>query len=321
MNEHPAETSRQPASAYLFIDSQDRFQISSLGPSADINTVLVALQTGNARPALNNFIIQKRQPFLSGYFTRLAVTECRFEYNSPNVNPRNNKIVFYDSAAVEHVITVPEGFYTPDELAAELDTLLTAAIPGQTWQVDYTKDCQFEIESDENFQISPGDNWATVDQMLRSLFFMMNFNLADNYNPALVQTGSPFPSMTYTRYIDICSRQLTQYQKVKDNSTRENQVPGVLCRLYLGNYTTEGLGDGGTTANLYFPGCRPCVLSRIFNVPKYASWNPGAFIDQIDIELRDDIGNLLYIGGELVEGQNAIYNNNEFQLTLHASES
>jgi hypothetical protein len=317
MNEHPAETSRQPASAYLFIDSQDRAQISSLGQEQSLTQFLIKYPV----QPLNSFTIQKRQPFLSGYFTRLAVTECRFEFNSPNVNKRNNLIVFFDENNVAHEIEVPEAFYTPDELATALQSALTSAIAGQTWTVAFSGDF-FTVNSDADFSIYPAE-FSTVDQTLKGLFFMMGFDATLTADPDTTQQGSQFPSMTYTRYIDICSRQLTQYQKVKDNSTRENQVPSVLCRLYLGNYTTEGLGDGGSTATLYYPGCRPCVISRIFNVPKYASWNPGAFIDQIDIELRDDIGNLLYIAGDPNRNEqlNAIRTTNEFQLTLHASES
>jgi hypothetical protein len=75
------------------------------------------------------------------------------------------------------------------------------------------------------------------------------------------------------------------------------------------------------------------VIQRIYNVPKYSSWNPGAFIDQIDIQLRDDAGNLLYIPytSELTENQidplpgqellGPTYNANQFQLTCHASET
>lgn len=321
LNEHPAETSRAPASAFLLIDSQDRLQRSSLG-NQDVGAFLVGLQEGSNTQPLNDFIIQKRQAFLSGYFTRLAVTEVRFEYNSPNVNPRNNKIVFFDVNSVEHIITIDEGFYTPDELADALQSALTTQIPIQTWTVTFTTNNEFDITSDDDFQISPYDGYDTIDQMMRSLFFMMNFNVLYAFEPLQNHKSSPFPSMTYTRYIDVCSRALTQYQKVKDNSTRENQTPAVLCRIYLGNYTTEGLGDGDTTSTLYNPGCRPAVIQRIFNVPKYSSWNPGQFIDQIDIQLRDDIGNLLYIAGVASnEKENALYTNNDFQLTLHASES
>jgi hypothetical protein len=317
MNEHPAETSRQPASAFLFIDSSERTQLSSLGQEQSLTSFLTTYPV----QALNQFTIQKRQSFLSGYFTRLAVTEVRFEYNSPNVNKRNNLIVFFDENDDPFEIEVPEAFYTPDELATALQTQLTADIPGQTWTVTFTGDF-FSITSDADFTIYPAE-FPTLDQTLRGLYFMMGFDRTLTSDANTIQQGSQFPSMAYTRYIDICSRQLTQYQKVKDNSTRENQVPGVLCRIYIGNYTSEGLGDGGSTATLYYPGCRPAVIQRIFNVPKYASWNPGAFIDQIDIELRDDIGNLLYIPGDPTRSEviNAINSNNQFQLTLLASES
>jgi hypothetical protein len=72
------------------------------------------------------------------------------------------------------------------------------------------------------------------------------------------------------------------------------------------------------------------VAQRIWNVPKYSSWSPGQFIDQIDIQLRDDAGNLLYIpyndfSGELTSKEDAVaaalQNQNSFQLTLHCSES
>jgi hypothetical protein len=150
---------------------------------------------------------------------------------------------------------------------------------------------------------------------------MMNF--VGNAIVSDVIYGQPFPALVYTRYVDICSRNLTNYQKVKDNSTRENQTPAVLCRLYLGNYLTEGMSPNSTAS---WVGSGPTVLQRIYNVPKYASWSPGAFIDQIDIQLRDDVGNLLYIPGledDPLEATNfaAFTNSCSFQLTLHASES
>jgi hypothetical protein len=249
------------------------------------------------------------------------VTEARFEFNSPNVNPRNNQITFFDASDVEYSITINEAFYTPDELATALENSLTTAIPSQTWDVAYTASSNFQIISDANFLIWPHD-YGTPQSILKGLFFMMGFSQVNSLTPLSTQEGSIFPSMCYTRYVDVCSRQLTQYQKAKDNSTRENQVPAVLCRLYLGNYTSEGVGDGDDTARKIWPGCAPAVIYRYFNVPKMSNWSSGAFIDQIDIELRDDSGNLLYIPGPYDdEVQNAILCQNNFQLTLQLSES
>jgi hypothetical protein len=309
------ETCRHPASAFLLIDSQDRVQSSS---SSDPSVAVQEKPESFLQP-MNNFTIYKRQPFLTGYFHRIAVTECRFEFGTPNVNRRNNLIQFdvVDVSGGNFVtIEINEGFYTPDELASELETQLNTDISGATWTVNYIADC-FEITCSDEFVISPYP-YPTVEQTLRGLFYMMNFSAKNNgfvpANYSTTQIGMFHPPLVYTRYIDICSRTLTQYQKVKDNSTRENQTPAVLCRIYLTN-----------DENPAYPGSAGTVIERIWNTPKYSSWSPGQFIDQIDIQLRDDAGNLLYIeyNGEQTEAglKGAIENNNQFQLTLHCSES
>lgn len=310
------DTIRKPRSAFLLVDSKDRAQISSQDPLDN----LLAYYTGGAGQPLNNFTIQKRQTFMSGFFHRIALTEARFEFNSPNVNPRNNIIGVYDALGNEVAVDIDEGFYTPEELATELELRLQTLIPAQTWLVSFTTTYQFQISSNANFVLFAWP-YPTLAQSQAGLFFMMGFT-GFNTDPAIAHQGAIFPPMTYTRYIDICSRQLTQYQKSKDNSTRENQTPGVICRLYLSNYGSEGVGTGDETAKQIWPGCAPAVIYRYFNVPKYSSWSPGAFIDQIDIELRDDAGNLLYIPGPYTdEVKNATISPNNFQLTFHCSES
>jgi hypothetical protein len=304
-----ADTIRQPRSAYLLIDSADRIQQSELNPEDILE---------QDQPPLNDFTIFKRQPFLSGYFTRLSVTEVRLDYNTPNINPRNNKIDVDVSGVVSTTtLTVPQGYYTPTEFAAALQTELND-IAGNTWTVTY---------NDENYNFiivnTTNNEWSftpyaydTVAQTFKGLYYRMNWAAGLGPGTAgddITMASSSFPSLRYTDYIDVCSRQLTQYQKVKDNSTRENQTPAVLCRLYLANYTCENVGKTPMDETCW-PGLGPSVVHRIWSVPKYSAWSPGQFIDQIDIQLRDDVGNLLYLADEPVSGNN-------FQLTCHASET
>jgi hypothetical protein len=299
----PGATQREPASAFLLVDSFDRHQ----GPNA--SDVLL-----DSTQSINNFVIQKRQPFISGFFNRIALIEYRFPFGTPNINVRNNKIIVLDVSTTEYTITIPEGFYTPDELATQLDTQLTLAIPTQTWVVVYDEELgTFSVTSNADFQMLPFD-YPTAQQELKGLYHMMNFGSLQV--PALTQVSQPFPNMQYTSYIDVCSRQLTQYQQVKDNSTRDNQSPGVVARIYLNTMANENVGDGGTSAKLTWPGCRPQMVYRFVNVPKYVAWSPGAYIDQIDIQLFDDAGNPLYYGSD-----SAISTSNDFQLSFHCSEN
>ena len=299
--QEPGRTIRQPSSALLLVDSADRRQSSTLG-----DNTLTNLQ------AINNFTLQKRQTFLSGYFNRLAVSEIRFPFSTPNVNLRNNKIVV-NSITVD----LDEAYYTPSELAQNLQIALNADIPGNNFQVTYNEALgTFSITGTSNFTVAPFV-YPNSAQTLKGLYYMMNFG-ASPLSGTNTYQSNPGPNMQYTAYIDICSRALTQYQQVKDNSSRENQSPGLLCRLYLNNFTNENLGDGGTSAKLVWPGCRPQLIHRAFPQPKFASWSPGQFIDQIDIALYDDIGQPLYYNDA---DPNGVYSHNDFQLTFLASEN
>ena len=298
----PGRTIREPSTALLLVDSFDRRQGVSPNDLANANA-----------QAMNNFTLQKRQPFLSGYFNRLAVTEVRFPFNTPNVNARNSSI---DICGVK--VTIDEGFYTPSELAASLQVAVNADVPGQNFQVAYNEALgTFAISASNPFSITPY-TYPSVAQTLKGLYYMMNFGSALSAVPNTTFQGNPGANIQYTQYVDICSSTLCQFQQVKDSSTRENQSPGVLCRLYLNNFCNENLGDGGTSGKLTWPGCRPQMVHRLFPQPKFASWSPGQFVDQIDIQLLDDIGQPLYFS----DGDpNGVLSTNDFQLTLLASEN
>lgn len=302
----PGRTIRQPSNAFLLVDSFDRRQ------TADITDVSV----GNIQP-LNNFVLQKRQPYLTGYFNRLAVSEIRFPFVSPNVNARNNKIRCKIGSGSFVTVTLDEAFYTPTDLAASLQIELNNSLPGNNFQVVYNDaEANFAITASNAFTIAPFQYGSSI-RTQKGLYFMMNMGLNLNLSDTNA-IGLPSANMQYTAYIDICSRTLTQYQQVKDNSSRENQSPGVLCRLYLNNFCNENLGDGATSAKLVWPGCRPQMIYRSFPAPKFASWSPGQFIDQIDIQLFDDAGEPLYYYGVDNNGNDSA---NDFQITLLASEN
>lgn len=325
---------RVPASAFLLIDSQDRDQ----GPTA-ISPQETALTLRYWPQPLNNFTIQKRQPFLTGYFHRIGLTEFKMLYATPNVNYLNNKIIVNvgAGAGTNYVIIVDEDYYTPAEFAAKLETEINAVVPGGSnfvvnWEPDASR---FNITAAVNFLVLPYP-YPTFEETRRGLYYMMNwgFGLLDVLAAPDDQYGLPGPSMAYTSYIDICSSKLTQYQLVKDNSTRDSQTPAVLARVYLGNYCNENLGDGDTTGDLNWPGCRPVMIHRLYTTPKYSMWNPGQYIDSIDIQLRDDCGRLLYVPGDdspagtfnAVAGAVSAYSGNFFsgnnvQMTLHCSET
>lgn len=299
----PGQTQRLPASAYLLVDSFDRHQPSEYNDP-----------TLGANQPINNFVIAKRQPFLTGFFNRLALTEIRFPFMIPNINARNNKITVIDKNNNPVDITLTEGFYTPDELALQLDSELTTGIPGQTWAVTYEEDLGiFEIVSNFNFTLIPFD-YGSANRTRKGLFYMMNGILSA---PATTYVTAPSPNMQYTTYVDICSRALTQFQQVKDNSTRENQTQAVIARVYLNSFQgAENVGDGGTSAKLYWAGCRPMIVYRNYNNPKYSTWQPGQFIDAIDIALYDDAGEPLYYPATSINTTT-----NDFQLTFLASEN
>lgn len=290
-------TQRSPASAFMCVDSFDRHQ--------------PGVPTGFIQQPINNFVVQKRQTFISGFFHRLGLTEVRFPYAGPNINPRNNVIDVSNNGTTVSV-TIPEGYYTPVELAAELQAQLTAQVGAVTWGCAYLEEQgKFDLSGNSNFTLSPYD-FGNDLQTRKGLYYMMNW--ANTSTPAQNFKSLAMPNLQYTSYIDICSRALTQFQQVKDNSTRENQAPGLLCRLYLNNTTNENLGDGNTSAKLTWPGCRPQMIHRLFPAPKLSAWQPGQFVDAVDITLYDDAGNLLYYS-------DATNTTNDFQLSFTISEN
>lgn len=258
---------RLPSTALLGVSSVDRY------------TSLTQRVTNPSTPY--DFYIQNRQNFLTGFFTRIALTEFNFTWAIPTINSRCNKIGITDGGVNNAVITVPTGFYTPTTLAAQLQGQVQAL--GGVW-------AGFTITANANtgfFTSTSGGvvyNWYRVNANPSrpnaiGLFEMMNWDTT--IPPAYIQVSGT-PSMIYTPFIDVVCTQLTYNQEVKDADTGMI-TRDVLARIYLAG---EGLN---TDPELL--GSQPFRVYRQFAFPKQIKWNRGQNIaGSLKFELYDSQG-------------------------------
>lgn len=334
------QTIRHPATAIFGIDSADRY---TLNPSNNVRT--------DIQPEYN-FRLYKGQSVLNGFIKRLALTEVNMEWNVPNVNTYNNKFTIaltggdISNGYAEIEITVPTGFYTPNELIQylqdEIDTALPPLIDSPaTADIFITLDPK-TLYVDIQLDMSGGDGYlmvpftepeigvprASTDKC--TMYEMLGLgNLLTSTLPLSLGTTDliqgNYASFLYTRYIDITSENLTKKQEVKDSSTQPVEIgaSNILARLYI---APPGLSESrfdisGTGCNIV--GTRPFILYKEYNTPKYIYWDAREFINLIDIKVYDDKGRPIYEQASSLpsNGDWVVGNSAEFQLTILASEN
>lgn len=298
MVENPGMPIRQPSVAVLTVDSADRQRFTADGFRDDASPV-------------NNLYINRGQPTLQGYFTRIALTELNMKWAIPNVNAYNNTFTVFVEAIYtggyegEITCTITEGFYTPTQLATALATALNTTaqaapyniLPADfLWNVRYNPVEQggntnsFVIENvagvfpaNNPFTIIP-KNVGSRDDLLNLMGFS---GLPEGVSPKFY--GS-FASMLYTPYFDIVSSQLTKKQQVRDNSTSFTTGQNLLARIYI---APDGIQVVPSTESSIL-GCRPFTIYKEFKIPKQIFWDTKEFLNVIDLQLIDYKGNILY---------------------------
>jgi len=264
-------TQRKAAEALLLLSSMDRFRIIP-----DTNLYDVSVSNGD----YNRYQISTQKILGAGQIKRLAVSEVQFPWLTPNVIFGLNSRFYYILQTTPNVINsldITEGFYDGDSLAATLQAALNA-LAQSVWTVVYNPEGTFTITSAVTWK--PGFNLLGGN----SLNTLMNlFTTNSNFNLSY-ETG--YSTLSYTRYIDICSNELCKFQTLKDSLTQFNHT-NVLCRVYL-------------NTNLNAPdvlfGTKPCPDFKVqFSNPKYIEWNPDNMIGAFDIYYLDDAGKPLYI--------------------------
>lgn len=305
--EHPGVPQRPPASAHLLIDSLDRYENSNLGADNTNITLLQAL--AGADPTAANFTISRNQPLLYGYFTRVAITQVQMEYNVPSVLEQFNNtflIQYTQGANVNQTVTVTlsSGWYNNVELAAELQTQIRAALAaaGLTnngFTVTFDRPNYSMTFDTNNADLFGFTGVSAASPVLQTLYLktlqLIGVTLNQTLAPPALPTVSTIvanrsPRLLYTQYVDIVSRNLTKYQRVKDADTAAvNNKSFIIARVYMVPPNTAAFVDASGNS----VGSRPFTICVDYNTPKHIKWSPNEAIHELDFQLLDEYGNEL----------------------------
>jgi len=218
--------------------------------------------------------------------------------------------------------TVAPGFWSPTQLASNLQAVMNADIGSAVMTVTYalptdafafgTSVGNFKFACASGYKIiflpsftaTSGNANTTQNRTLNTI----GANYYNCHTLSSVQQFSP-PTMSYTRWIDICSSTLTKFQRVKDATTLPADAhTATLARVYL---TPPNVSQNSSFGAGILNGL-PFNFTVDFANPKYIKWSPREVISNFDIQVRDEFGQLLYWTAN---------NGIEFQFTLLASES
>jgi hypothetical protein len=277
-------------------------------------------QYRNLQPYCNNFTISSPGALIYGYIDRIVVSQIQLQYNIPTICfGRNNKLPIFSDASllpIAETLTIPFGFYTPDELAAAVQALITANANLTPLQLTVAYNLK------DGFKFTSGNNtnfyFPSFDLMIVDNFSQSEINVVlktyrtfgmNTENSEIGGGGSPsqisfeYPNFLYTPYIDIYSDVLTNYQTIKDTNTSIAKPKGLIARILL-----AGVGNPQYTTETFALGSSPFVMTADLNTPKVIEWSRDVAVPSIDFQLRDCYG-------EFIPGDVERYPT-EFQMTL-----
>ena len=273
---------RQPSTANLMIDSQDR------------NSTIY--------PTAGEFQIIRNYSILNGFFTRLGVEEVALEWAQPNIITNLNDtftVTITGAPSNPYTVTLLQGMYT---VAQVLDALVSRLNNAQTTAV---------------FSIDNTLGWARLASTIS--YSISNTVLATDLGFTIGgvailsrQTNQTQPvNIAVYDYIDIICPQLTYTQKLKDSTTGSN-AKDVLCRWYMAWDNPPPIDKYG------FPilmGYQPFRCRRLFSPPKQIRWEPNLPIGNLSFEVWSGAGGVL---SQLnLSPADTFFN---FQLTIQVSE-
>lgn len=301
LQEDKGVTIRFPSTAFFGVSSADRYK---------------TIQERRTRPTFPfAFNISKGESLLNGFFHRFALTEFRMDWALPNISSvwKNNQIIIAVTGQVPFLITLPDNFYTPIDLALGIEQIVDVQFPAINFTALTNKSAGIiTFTANTTFSFRPVVPVAPIPESpYKQLFDMLNFYWNPLYQGTTLATScvTGVPNLRYTEYIDVVCSQITAVQDVKDVST--SQTPrDVLCRIYLDEstpsdatyqnpteteirdvaftvtgYNTPSIGSGAKQQ-----GCRPFTIYRQFSSPKQIKWEQSVPLGNVIFEIYDDEG-------------------------------
>jgi len=329
--------------AILAVNSLDRYnQNQGLNGQPDSFGGSLVNQYNLQGQECNDFQVGGFSALIYGYIKYIAISQVQFKYNVPTVIPERNDGLWIANSVQADFVTIPYGYYKPEELASVLEILISTtnvAILAGGITVTYEATANYFRFTSANNGSNPQFYFPTLAEIETITGSVLNFNaqqnalrtyllLGINVNNSflsLTQTSETLPQFLYTPYVDIFSTALTKYQRIKDNTTSASSDSTLVARVYLSgvgvpqniageqsiNTFSGGITPVPITNNAYPLGSRPFYITQDCNTPKVIKWSKDETVYALDFQLRDQYGELLFTR---YGASNVFYS--EFQMTL-----
>jgi hypothetical protein len=287
----PAEKAvpiRFPSQANLLIDSRDRQGFNDGTFAA-------------ARPDITsaNFIINKSNSIMNGYFTRIAPTEVCLDWCVDNINTYwgNTTLRFLPLARAGlavSTITVPlaNGEYTFAQALKQTISTFNANSNASTSQLTLSTIGAGGIfrGGEVSLQMFSTATLAPYQVVLDPLAAQMDLQgVAGTYVSSISQTAIGCPKILPTSYIDFLAPNLTYNQNLKDANTALT-TNDILYRWYLAWDSPEPLDEFGYPI---YQGYKRFIQRREIAFPKQIGWKANQPIGQLGFQVVDDAGKVL----------------------------
>jgi len=250
--------------AYMIIKSEDRDK--SLFPS----------------PA-NLSITPSQNLFVNTRVTSVEGESFEMLYDIPNINDRNNVIVF-DDGATSYPITVPQNYYTYDQLGNEIQTQLNAVIGAGHIFGWVAANSRYELTA------APAPLKVTkYPPQKRDLAGLIGFAYDQPLSTIILGGAS---DITYTRNIYITSNNVHRSKRAQDQSSDSFTTDVIMVVPVYGE--NEEFKRLNRFATPYDTLLNPRHVYHQPTLRKQIAFNVNESISTIDILLLDDQGEELY---------------------------